>query len=147
MFSNDFTTPQKNNSEVVKQVLNTLIYTIKRKSNEGKAVSMINSLLQDLEEDHEFLHYIKIKDTRLKEDNNIVDVESDIDEVVPTEVGKALNNVIYITSRYLGKRDGYFLIKEFQQRIGSNYYSSLRAMGIDLDLLLLELKVATMFDM
>jgi hypothetical protein len=147
MFSNDFTTPPKNNSEVVKQVLNTLIYTIKRKSNEGKAVSMINSLLQDLEEDHEFLHYIKIKDTRLKEDNNIVDVQSDIDEVVPTEVGKALNNVIYITSRYLGKRDGYFLIKEFQQRIGSNYYSSLRAMGIDLDLLLLELKVATMFDM
>ncbi len=147
MFSNDFITPQKNNSDVVKRVLNTLIYTIKRKTNEGQAVSIINSLINDLKEDHEFLHFVKIKDTRLLEDDCIVEVESNIDTVLPTEVGKALNNVIYITSRYLGKRDGYFLIKEFQQRIGSNYFSSLRAMGIDLDLLLLELKVATMFDM
>jgi hypothetical protein len=146
MFSNDFITPPKNNSEVVKHVLNTLIYSIKRKTNEGHAVSMIDSLIHDLQEDHEFLIYVKLKDTRLLEDDSIVDVKKDIDEIMPLEVGKALNNVIYITSRFLGKRDGYFLIKEFQHRIGSNYYSSLRAMGIDLDLLLLELKVATMFE-
>jgi len=146
MFSNDFTTPPKDNSDVVKQVFDTLIYSIKRKTNEGEAVSLINSLIQELKEDHSFLQYVKLKDTRLLEDDDIVNVDSEINSVTPTEIGKAINSAILILSRYLGTKNGYFLIKEFQQRIGSNYFSSIRAMGIDLDLLILEHKVAAIYD-
>jgi len=40
----------------------------------------------------------------------------------------------------LGDKEGYFLIKELQLRIGSEYTSSIKAMDIDIELLLLEQK-------
>ena len=90
MFSKEFITPQKTNSEVVKQVLNTLINTIRRKTDEKHAILTVNSLIKKLEAEYDFLRYIEINDTRLLATADIVNVMPDIDAVSPKEVGKAL---------------------------------------------------------
>ena len=140
MFSKEFITPQKTNSEVVKQVLNTLINTIRRKTDEKHAILTVNSLIKKLEAEYDFLRYIEINDTRLLATADIVNVMPDIDAVSPKEVGKALYIIVSIMSYSLGDKEGYFLIKELQLRIGSEYTSSIKAMDIDIELLLLEQK-------
>ena len=62
MFSKEFITPQKTNSEVVKQVLNTLINTIRRKTDEKHAILTVSSLIKKLEAEYDFLRYIEIND-------------------------------------------------------------------------------------
>ena len=140
MFSKEFITPQKTNSEVVKQVLNTLINTIRRKTDEKHAILTVSSLIKKLEAEYDFLRYIEIKDTRLLATADIVNVIPDIDAVSPKEVGKVLHIIVSIMSYSLGDKEGYFLIKELQLRIGSEYTSSIKAMDIDIELLLLEQK-------
>ena len=140
MFSKEFITPQKTNSEVVKQVLNTLINTIRRKTDEKHAILTISSLIKKLEAEYDFLRYIEINDTRLLATGDIVNVMPDMDAVSPKEVGKALHTIVSITSYSLGDKEGYFLIKELQLRIGSEYTSSIKVMDIDIELLLLEQK-------
>ena len=140
MFSKEFITPQKTNSEVVKQVLNTLINTIRRKTDEKHAILTVSSLIKKLEAEYDFLRYIEINDTRLLATADIVNVMPDIDAVSPKEVGKVLHTIVSIMSYSLGDKEGYFLIKELQLRIGSEYTSSVKAMDIDIELLLLEQK-------
>ncbi len=142
MYSNDFITPQKNNSEVVKQVLNTLINTTRRKRGEEYAVSTMSSLLKELEAEYGFLQYVEIRDTRLLEEEERVNVMPNINAVLPTEVGKALNIIISKLSLSLEDKDGYFLIREFQKRVGNEYTSTIKAIGVDTELLLLEHKLA-----
>jgi len=142
MYSNDFINPQKNNSEVVKHVLNTLINTIKRKRGEEHTVSMMSSLLKELKAEHDFLQYIEIQDIRFLEGGERVTVMPNINAVLPTEVGKALHIIISKLSLSLEDKDGYLLIREFQHRVGSEYTSIIKAIGIDTELLLLEHKLA-----
>ena len=142
MYSNDFITPQKNNSEVVKQVLNTLINTTRRKRGEGCAVSTMSSLLKELEAEYGFLQYVEIRDIRFLEGEERVTVMPNINAILPTEVGKALQIIISKLSLSLEDKDGYLLIKEFQHRVRSEYASIIEAIGIDTELLLLEHKLA-----
>ena len=138
MYPNDFVNPQKNNSEVVKHVLNTLINTIRRKWGEEYAVSTVSSLLKELETEYGFLQYIEIRDIRFLEGGERVTVMPNINAVLPTEVGKAFHIIISKLSLSLEDKDGYLLIKEFQHRVGSEYTSTIKAIGIDTELLLLE---------
>ena len=141
MFSKDFITPRKNNSEVIKQVLNTLINTTIRKRGEEYAVLTMSSLLKELEEKFGFLQYVEVRDIRLLEDEERVNVMSDVNAVLPTEVGRALNTIIYKLSLTFEDKEGYFLIREFQKRVGSEYTSAIKDIGIDTELLLLEHKL------
>ncbi len=142
MYSSDFINPQKNNSEVVKHVLNTLINIIRRKRGEEYAVSTMSSLLKELEAEYGFLQYVEIRDIRFLEGEERVTVMQNINAVLPTEVGKALHIVISKLSLSLEDKDGYLLIGEFQHRVKSEYTSTIKAIGIDTELLLLEHKLA-----
>ena len=134
MYSNDFINPQKNNSEVVN--------TISRKRGEEYAVSTMSSLLKELEAEYGFLQYVEIQDIRFLEGEKRVTVMPNINAVLPTEVGKALHILISKLSLSLEDKDGYLLIGEFQHRVGSEYTSAIKAIGIDTELLLLEHKLA-----
>ena len=132
---------QLKNSDVTKQVINTLINTTKRKSTEDEAVMKMNSLIKKLETNYDFLQYIEIKDTRFEEEDDIVDVMSEIDSVPAKDVGKALYTVISTMSNSFDKHAGRFLLQEFRRNVGGEYISTLREMGADIDILLLEYEV------
>lgn len=129
------------NSEVIRKVLMTLVNISGRKTTEGYAVSVMDSLIKKLEEKYDFLRHIEIKDTRFSEDNNSITVMSDVDSIPPTEVGKAIHAIIVIMNESLGKDAGHFFIKEISRNIGDDYHSTIRNMGVDLSLMQLEHEV------
>ena len=99
---------------------------------------MMSSLIKELEPEYDFLQYVKIQDIRLLEEKERVNVTKNIDDVLPVQIGKVVHVIILNLSRSLGDKEGYFLIKEFQQRVGSQYFSIIKNIGIDTEEILLE---------
>lgn len=132
---------QRENSDVIRHVLRTLVNISGRKTTEGHAVSIMDSLIKELEEEYDFLKHVEIRDTRFLEDDYSVSVMSDVDFISPGEVGKAIHDIIISMNKTLGKNAGHFLIKELSRNIGDNYRSIMEDMGIDLGLMQLEHEV------
>ena len=133
---------QRENSDVIRHVLRTLVNISGRKTTEGHAVSIMDSLIKELEEEYDFLKHVEIRDTRFLEDDYSVSVMSDVDFVSPAKVGKAIHDIIISMNKSLGKNAGYFLIKELSRSIGDIYQSTMNEMGIDLGLMQLEHEVS-----
>jgi len=128
-------------SDVIKNLLTTLINISGRKTNKGHAITTMNVLIKQLEIRYDFLKNVEIKDTRYVEDEDPVSVMSDINAVVPSEMGKAVHSIITNMNISLGKNAGHFFIKEIQNNLRDDYKSFIRDMGVDLGLMQLEREI------
>jgi hypothetical protein len=133
--------PELEKSDIIKNLLSTVIDISGRKTNKGYAISTMDSLIKKLKTRFEFLKHVQIKDTRFSEDEDSVSVVSDINAIESSEVGKAINEIITTMDRSLGKNAGHFFIKEIQNTLSDEYNSSIKDMGVDLGLLQLEREV------
>ena len=130
--------PQLDNSDVLKQVLQTVIAISRRKTSEGHAVSTLNTSLKNLESQYQFLKHIEVRDVQYLEEGNPVSVMTDVNAVPRMEVGKALVEIITTMTNSLGKNAGYFFIKELKNNLQDTYSTSFEDMGLDLGLMQLE---------
>jgi len=128
-------------SDVVKNVLTTLLDISSRKTNKGHAITTLDSLIKQLEDRYDFLKHVQIKDTRFIEGEDPVSVVSDINTAKPIEMGKAIHEIITTMHTSLGKNAGHYFIKEIQSSLGDDYAHSIRDMGVDLGLMQLEREV------
>ena len=133
--------PDIEKSDVIKNVLDTLIAISGRKTNKGHAILTMESLIKQLENKYDFLKHIQIKDIRFSEDEDAVSVMSDINSVDSKEMGKAMYAIIKNMNRSLGKDAGHFFIKEIRSTLGDEYISSMMEMGVDLGLMQLESEI------
>ena len=129
------------NSDVVQKILMTLINISSRKTTEGHAVFIMDSLIKKLMGRFEFLKYIEINDTRFLEDDTPITVMGDIDYVSPINIGKAIYAIIFTMNDSLGKDAGHFFMKEISKSIGDEYRLTIMDMGVDLSLMQLEYEV------
>ena len=132
------------NSEVMRKVLTTLINISGRKTTEGRAVFVMDSLIKKLEGTYDFLKHVEVTDTRFLEDGVFITVMSDLDSVSSTEVGTAIHAIIVTMTEMMGRDAGHFFMKEISRNIGDEYYSTISDMGVDLSLMQLEHEVNEM---
>ena len=131
----------KENSDVIKRILTTLINISGRKTTEGHAVYIMDSLLKKLKETYEFLKFVEVNDTRFIEEGDFITVMSDVDSISSDEIGKAIHDIIFTMNDVMGRDAGHFFVKEISRNIGSEYYSTMSDMGVDLSLMQLEHEV------
>jgi hypothetical protein len=129
------------NSDVIENLLKTLINISSRKTSRGYALNTIDTVMKNLKDKYDFLKYIKIIDNRFIEDKEPINIMSDINNVKSDNVGKALNEIINTTQYSLGDKAGHFFIKEIRTNIGGDYSSIMKEMGVDLGLMQLEKEV------
>ena len=132
------------NSEVMRTVLTTLINISGRKTTDGHAVFVMDSLIKKLEGTYDFLKHVEVSDTRFLEDSVFITVMSDVNAISPIDVGKAIHAIIVTMNEMLGRDAGHFFIKEISSSIGDEYYSTMGDMGVDLSLMQLEYEVSEM---
>ena len=132
------------NSEVMRKVLATLINISGRKTTEGHAVFVMDSLIKKLGGTYDFLKHVEVSDTRFLEDSVFITVMSDVNAISPIDVGKAIHAIIVTMNEMLGRDAGHFFIKEMSRSIGDEYYSTMGDMGVDLSLMQLEYEVSEM---
>ena len=132
---------QKDNSEVIKSLLRTVLAISSRKTSQSVAATAMDALLQQLKTRYDFLKHVQIKDTRYSEDWDPVGVVSDINSVESAEIGKAIYSILRSMNRSLGKSAGHFFIREIQNSLDDEYTTIMRDMGVDLSLMQLEREV------
>ena len=133
------------NSEAMRNVLNTLLKISRRKDTDIDIVSTMDSLVKKLEGKYSFLKHIEIKDTRFLEGIDSITVMTDLDSVPQTEIGKAIHEIIYSMTESLGKDAGFYFIKEVGHRIREDCYTTIRDdMGVNLSLMQMEWDVTRM---
>ncbi|MCK4365101.1 MAG: hypothetical protein KAW45_03540 [Thermoplasmatales archaeon] len=128
------------NSDLIKQTIKTLLVITSRRASESVSILLMDTILKTLIGRYNFLKYVKIKSTvgygEITAD--AITVDPDVNSVDPSAVGRVIETIIRVICVDLREKAGLFFIKEFKNRVGGNYVSELREIGVDLDLIQLE---------
>ena len=101
------------------------------RTSESEAVITIKNIINQLEEKHDVLKYIKIDKSRYSEATDAIQIIPDINSVGSYEIGKAIREIIRMIRINLGDRgDGF--IEEFKNKLGKKYLSEIEKMGVNL---------------
>jgi len=121
------------NSDIFKHTIASLLNIASSKTSVEYARSSVKSLIKDLMGEYDFLKYVKIQTLKEFENNfDAVDIQTDMDCVRPKDVGKAIQELIDVLKLHLGKKAGYFFIKEFRDDLGDEYHSYIKDIGVNL---------------
>jgi hypothetical protein len=90
---------------------------------------------------YDFLKYVKIKAAGGYQDISVdmVLIEPEFEKVDQRAVGKAIESLVRIIVMDLREKVGLFFIKELKERLGENYILLLKNLGVDFELLQLEI--------
>ncbi len=134
--------PVPKKSELIKNVLRTLISISSRKTDLPYTMMTMEDLIKRLETRFRFLKHIQIKDDLYNEESSdMISVMADINTVPPSELGKALHSIIDSMNQSLGENAGHFFIKELRNTLSDEYLTVMRDMGVDLGLMQLESEI------
>lgn len=128
------------NSDILKQVLLTLIMITGRRSSNTIACAFMNAIIETLKEKYDFMKSIIIKDITYFEGTpaNAIHIKTNIESITSEEFGEAIESIIRILCMDLEEETGLFFIKELKDRLSDRYLSELKKRGVDLELLKLE---------
>ena len=92
------------NQHVVKRTLMSLIYVATTKTSDDYAWSSIKKLMNELKVTYDFLKYVEIKDIKqLRYSIDDIIIEPNLNNIEPRELGKAIQDIIDLLKKYLGK--------------------------------------------
>lgn len=129
-------------SDLMKNVLKTLINISSRKTDLPYTILTIENLIKRLETKFIFLRHIQINDDVYSETTSeVISVMSDINTVPSTELGAALHTIIDSMNRSLGENAGHFFIKEIRNTLSDDHLKLMREMGVDLGIMQLESEI------
>lgn len=135
--------PSPDKSEIMKNILKTLISISSRKTDFPYTIMTIEDLMKQLETHYRFLKHIHVNNNFYKEESgDVITVMSDINNVPPAQLGKAIYSIIYSMNRSLGENAGHFFIKEIRNKLSDDYLNVIKEMGVDLGLMQLESEIA-----
>jgi hypothetical protein len=132
------------NARLIKEVLKTLITISGRKTTQSHAVYLLETTLNKLRKQYSFLDTISVKDTTYLEDIDQITVMGEVNNIKSNEFGSAVKDIISQLNKSLGTDAGHFFLKEISQKLNDESISTLKDIGIDLDLMHLELQISKM---
>jgi hypothetical protein len=129
------------NTDLIKHVIKTLLLITRRRASESISIILMDTILKTLGERYNFLKQVKLKTSVSYGDisSNAIFVETGVNAVDQNLVGKVVESIVRVICMDLKEKAGVFFIKEFKDRLGRNYVSHLKEVGVDLDLLQLEI--------
>lgn len=113
--------------------MKSIVEVIGRRSSEDYALVMLGNTIKKLQEKYDFLRFLQTKNTRYSEIENIVNIDSSINQIDSEDLGKAMQEIVGMVVTAMGKNAGFFFVKEIKNKIGPNYEIALKNMGVDLD--------------
>jgi len=126
------------NSQAIRQVLHTLVSKIGRRTSEGFATVIMDTVIKELTSKYDFLRCIKIKNTFYSEGIDAVSISSEIDLVDTTRFYNAVGEIIEMTVKYIKEKANFFFIREIQEALENVYNLNLKEQNIDLNLIQLQ---------
>jgi len=123
------------NSVVLSSILRALFSVASRRTTQSFAATVIGTIVKTLEQNYQFLRYVRIDNFESSNPNEIITISSEIDTVNPFEVGKAIEAIIRIIYMDLVGKTGLFFIKELKELAGEQIITEMKNYGVDLAIL------------
>jgi len=121
------------NSELLRKMLKALYDTTSRRTYPIFAFAVIGAITKTLEKKYEFLKFVNFHSGAVSEDVILIDPE--INYVDSFQVGKAIEVIVQVVYLDLREKAGLYFIKELKDNAGEEVISSLREVGVDLELI------------
>jgi len=120
------------NSKVLKEILQALYAVASRRTTRNFAATVIGAIVKTLEQNYKFLKYVGLKESELSRTDNVITIDSEIDNVDPAQVGRAIEAIIRVVYMDLIGKAGLFFIKELKKNAGENVIEELKKFDVDL---------------
>lgn len=120
------------NSDVLGDILRALYTVAARRTTQSFAAAVIGSIIKTLEQNHDFLKYVRIEESGYSGSGDVVDIAPDIDSVDPVRVGRAIEAIIRVVYMDLIGKAGLFFMNELKKYAGEGVISEIKNYGVDL---------------
>lgn len=123
------------NSLLLKYIVNSLYNIIKDKTSENYSIMVIGNIIKTIENKFEFLKYVNVICAgQLENEDGIIHIVGNIDTIDASEVSKAIESIIRITSSSMKDKEARkYFITELKKYIKEPYILELKKHNIDLD--------------
>jgi hypothetical protein len=126
------------NSVLIRAVLTSIYNVASRRTSSKYADETIGSTIKTLEKKYNFLRYVEIKQDEANDGGYVVSILSEIDDVNPYIVGKALEALIRVVYNDLGSEAGLYFVTELKELAGDHVTTLISDYDTDLDQIQLE---------
>lgn len=123
---------QIENSELLKNVLNTLFNILDKEVGRNFAITNVRDLLIKHGLDYEFLKHVKINDVRFIQGADTVSLASNADYTKSEELGIAIQKIIQELDDLLKEKCGFSIIEKLRNNLSKKYVFKLEELGINL---------------
>jgi len=121
------------NSDLLRSIIRAIYITASRRTAPTFAIAVIGAITKTLEQKFDFLKNIIFNGEAGSEDFVIVDDR--VNSIEPFIIAKAIENIVQVVYLDLREKAGFFFIKELMRNAGDNVISSLKDIGVDLELI------------
>ena len=130
--------PQLKNIAILGRILRTTISVISRRTSDAYANVIIGNAIKDLAKKYDFLNLVKIQGTQYTEVYDIIEIDTEINNVDLKEIGKAASEFLEKITGSMGKNAGYYFLREIKESFPFEYEETIKGIGVDLDFLQLK---------
>ena len=121
------------NSVLIEAILTALYNVASRRTSSKYADETIGSTIKTLEGKFEFMKYINICKPDISEEGFAISFDSDIDNIRPEVVGKAIEALIRVVYNDIGNDAGLYFVSELRELAGEEISKMILNCEVDLD--------------
>jgi hypothetical protein len=126
------------NSVLLRTVLISIYNVASRRTSSKFADETIGLTIKTLERKYNFLRHVDIKQVNVADGDFSVNISSDIDNINPFLVGKAIEALVSVVYNYLDSEAGQNFVTELKELAGDDVSRLINDYDADLDQILLE---------
>ena len=126
------------NSVLLRAVLTSIYNVASRRTSSKFADETIGSTIKTLERKYNFLRHVDIKQENVTDGDFAVSISSDIDNINPLLVGKAIEALIRVVYNDLDSEAGLYFVTELKELAGDDVSRLINDYDADLDQIQLE---------
>jgi hypothetical protein len=103
-----------------------------RRTSENFAVITLDIIVKQLEPKYNFLRFIEIDTFRYSDGKDAISINPEINGIRPSDLGKALNEILDRGTESLDKKTDHYVIREIKDTLGSMYELINKKLGLNL---------------
>ena len=109
--------------------------TIGSRTAESFAVATIDNIIEELQEEHDVLKYIKIDKSQYEKGSEAINIMPEINNIESYKLGKAIREIIKEAGEELDKDKKASFIEDFKRQLGDDYLLEIEKIGVNLHFL------------
>jgi hypothetical protein len=120
-------------SDVMRRFLKALIDALEKQTSKTFAIGLTTKRVEALKKQYTFLEYVSVNDIRYNLGSEEVTVQSEINNVDPLEIGKAIGAILYDTDTALTDLGRNSVADDLKTHLTLEYLAKLKEMGITIN--------------